>query len=750
MIEKDCCRVLREEEELQYKFKFCELCPLYECELVAEYTKFIESRKSDKIDAKGKSEIVKSEGTSDRESATRESATIRPEVYPVKNSEDKPEDCQCSSAAIDSSYNESIAEPRRIIRVKNVPVKSIIKPKQRQRYPETLRLSYNESIAEHGCAMGGYNSIECGCLRVTEGIGDHYKIETDYDSRIEKRVAGKWETSQPVFISAQTGQGKNYFIEHELIPYVRKHNKEKNIKQKVLIISNRLALKHQIKNRLFGPSASEDQEENIYPYNEFADVMTYQSILRAEKRLEKIQEDKKTRYIYVICDEAHFFTSDAMFNPHTSRILRTLIRLFKSAIRVYMTATPYECFNYILQYEGDHRRILEQRVKFEKQRYSWRVFYHFKRDYSYLDTKTYSEISELYGIIIRSVNEKKEKWLIFIDDKEKCRTVKDGLEKLADEMKKPLVTDKNSKVFAVDADCKNDPVYQEIVVQEKLDTNTYILISTSVLDNGVNLNGISNIVISDMDKVKCIQMVGRARVESGDNRKTLYIKRFDEEYVQKRMKNFEIQNDAYYHYSLAYEHTPDYKSLKGYPLYNFLNKYYNSDVRDWKNAKHWFGRCVDDPHKLYLNEIAESQLEKLIPRYKAIYEEMIEEQKQGSRVGQKYLEYQLSWFGKTYCEDDDITFANGEKNKKELIDFLKSYVENERRISKDEQSEFRSKFTKLSDAAFGRKDRNKNRDYSITKINSILEEEFINYQLESCSSHWVVKEYDWYKEDSDS
>ena len=103
MIEKDCCRVLREEEELQYKFKFCELCPLYECELVAEYTKFIESRKSDKIDAKGKSEIVKSEGTSDRESATRESATIRPEVYPVKNSEDKPEDCQCSSAAIDSS-----------------------------------------------------------------------------------------------------------------------------------------------------------------------------------------------------------------------------------------------------------------------------------------------------------------------------------------------------------------------------------------------------------------------------------------------------------------------------------------------------------------------------------------------------------------------------------------------------------------------------------------------------------------------
>lgn len=594
--------------------------------------------------------------------------------------------------------------------------------------------------------MGEYNRIECGCLRVTEGIGDHYKIETDLDSRIEKDIAGKWESSQPVFISAQTGQGKNYFIEHELIPYVRKHNREKNIKQKVLIISNRLALKQQIKSRLLGPSALEGQEGNIYPYSNFADVMTYQSILRAEKRLEKIQKDKKTRYIYVICDEAHFFTSDAMFNPHTSRILCTLIRLFKSAIRVYMTATPYECFNYIIQYEGDYRDLLEQ---FEKQRYSWRVFYHFKRDYSYLDTKTYSKIEELYEIIIRSVNEKKEKWLIFIDDKKMCKTVKYGLETLADEMKMPLVNDKNSKVLVVDADCKNDPVYREIVVQEKLDTNTYILISTSVLDNGVNLNGISNIVISDMDKVKCLQMVGRARVSGLNDRKTLYIKRFDERYVQRRINDFEIQNDAYYHYSLAYRPKPDFEKLKGNSVYSFLNKYYDADEQDWKNAKHWFGRPADDPHKLYLNEIAESQLTELIPRYQAIYEEMIEEQRQGRRVGQKYLEHQLSWFGKTYCEDDDITFADEEKNRKQLITFLEFYAKGEVKITKDDQKEFRKQFTKLSDAAFGRKDRNKNRDYSKAKINSILEEEAINYQVEICSSHWVVQEYDWQEEDSD-
>ena len=38
--------------------------------------------------------------------------------------------------------------------------------------------------------------------------------------------------------------------------------------------------------------------------------------------------------------------------------------------------------------------------------------------------------------------------------------------------------------------------------------------------------------------------------------------------------------------------------------------------------------------------------------------------------GQKYLEYQLSWFGKVYSEDDDITFADKDKAKKAFLAFL--------------------------------------------------------------------------------
>lgn len=86
----------------------------------------------------------------------------------------------------------------------------------------------------------------------------------------------------------------------------------------------------------------------------------------------------------MICDEAHFFTSDAMFNPYTQEILSFIVVLFKKAIRIYMTATPYECLQYICEHEEYPP-----------------VFYHFQRDYSYLNVKAYSEIRELYDDIIK-------------------------------------------------------------------------------------------------------------------------------------------------------------------------------------------------------------------------------------------------------------------------------------------------------------------------------------------------------------
>ena len=609
--------------------------------------------------------------------------------------------------------------------------------------------------------------IECGDKRVTEGIGDHYKIGITEELKkdcfgwkkiIKEGTKDRWEPLQPVFISAQTGQGKNYFIENTLIPYVRELNYKEKTSYKILILSNRLALKQQINYRIDGNTDLDNEEENseegqIYPYKEVAEVMTYQSLLKQEKRLKKIH----SRYIYVICDEAHFFTTDAMFNPHTHKILETIVRLFQNAVRVYMSATPYECLEYIIKCEEEEQKRLNLK-KYGEDQSKWKigtmVFYHFKRDYSYLDVKAYSSISELYDEIVESVGKRKEKWLVFIDDKEKCKKVKTELEKIADDKKYPLMIEekkdkkdvkdaeidkdneekkKVERVFAVDADSKKDPVYQKILNKEMLNKDTYVLISTSVLDNGVNLTGIKNIVVSDMEKTKCLQMVGRARRSNKDERKTLYMKRFCADETDKRIKNLMRQQDAYHSYELAYDENGNACSPG---VYQFFNKYYGGKEADWKDAKHWFGISFGET-KWHLNKIAKSLAEKLIPQYQYILDEMEEEkneqqnQESENCMGQKYLEYQLSWFGKKYCEDDDITVVGTEQAKEKFLSFLEAYAKSGEEIVEEEEMEtFQAEFTRLHDAVFLRADKNLNRSYKYKKMNEILMERNIKYRLD--------------------
>ena len=261
-----------------------------------------------------------------------------------------------------------------------------------------------------------------------------------------------------------------------------------------------------------------------------------------------------------------------MFNPHTQKILSAIVRLFKDAVRVYMSATPYECLKHIKMCEEEFQSARNSGKTLHKHKGGTMVFYHFKRDYSYLNIKYYSAIEELYEIIIKSVSEKREKWLIFIDDIEKCKAIKARLEETAEKSASPLITKDGGseieKVFAVDATSKKDLAYMKMIKNEKLDEDTYVLISTSVLDNGVNLKSIDNIVVSDMEKVKCLQMVGRARVNGVDDYKTLYIKRFNESYVGKRIKGFEAQEDAYHHYRLAYSEIA--QPYSGFDTYYFM------------------------------------------------------------------------------------------------------------------------------------------------------------------------------------
>lgn len=696
------------------KFSFCEHCSFYECELIREYTQFHKrhfkiatSKESDKPIPIVKATAIKVEANElDKDTTTTPHIFQAAASFPIEEKED-----------IDF-------------------------------------LSYDQEELKNGCMMSIRHviQVECGRGKVTDGIGDHYQIEIGRDFGIETDTVDRWEPSQPVFISAQTGQGKNYFIENALIPYVKRLNIKNRTNQKVLILSNRLALKCQIKKRLDGNDDPDNEEGQIYPYKEFADVMTYQSLLEQMRHLEKVQANGVSKYIYIICDEAHFFTSDAMFNPHTHKILSAIVKLFSNAIRVYMSATPYECLEYIIKYESIYKSQCPM------------AFYHFKRDYSYLNIFSYSSIRELYNEIVMSVNHDGKKWLIFIDDKEKCKTVKEELEVYGNDAGCPMIIEyedsKISKIFAVDATSKKNEDYRAIVEAEKLIGDTRVLITTSVLDNGVNLTGIDNIVISDMSKVKCLQMVGRARVKGYDP-KTLYIKRFDEKYVKNRLYDFEEQRAAYHSYEMAYVGPDNPFYSKKHYLYSFLSRYYDGNDKDWNNAKHWFGRSLEEPNELYLNDIAHFLLEKLISKYQFIADEMSDEREQQEIlekrvVGQEYLEYQLSWFGNQYDVDNDITLVDKKKAEKAFMDFLESYADDEKHISKGEKESFKSEFTQLFDIAFQRQDPNKTRIYDIDKMNKLLKARNIGYQVKadrektpSRPTYWVVVRFDWETEQAE-
>ncbi len=607
--------------------------------------------------------------------------------------------------------------------------------------------------------------IECGRKTVTDGVGDHYKIElieTEYRAKfkIKRDTPERWSSTQPVFISAPTGQGKNYFIEHTLIPYIRELNIRYVTEFKVLILSNRLALKKQIKKRLDGEDNLDETDGKIYHYKDQADVMTYHSLLFKKDYLRKKQKsDSKSRYLFVVCDEAHFFTSDAMFNPDTKEIFDAVVSIFHNSIRIYMSATPYECLKYIANQEGQYRWLRHQSES--RNELPSPVFYHFNRDYSYLDVKVYSKLDNLFDIIIRSV-QKKEKWLIFIDDKAACARLKRELEEYGDKMDCPMknlgTNDDESKIYAVSADSKQDRHFMEILKQEKLVGNTCVLISTSVLDNGVNLRNIDNIVVSNMSKVQVLQMVGRARVKRDEytgeylERKTLYIPRFGIREVSQRINDYTRQENCYHDLKLALDNVDMFDLRRGK---NFLIKYFLGDVKDILNTRHWFmSKYNPVPH---INEITRDMLDGLLPKYKAILAEMEDEERKlalpdsasAPEVGQKFLEYQLSWFGKKYCTEDDIPFSITEKAKKEFIAFLESCVgkkiySEKSASSEDEsqfmdQNEFTDKFKELYDAAYESTDRNK-RTYKRNKINKLFKEQHLPYEIvsEGTPVYWII------------
>lgn len=316
-------------------------------------------------------------------------------------------------------------------------------------------------------------------------------------------IVPTWSHQNGVFICAQPGRGKTTFIKEEIIPAAIE--KRKN----VLLLSSRLAnsvqQKRLIAQKLGLQTTLEGLSEiGLQRHTDFGSVkiMTYQSVQGF------LNDPDAKGWIrncaYLVCDECHFFAVDALFNFFAGSALRNLVCRFSHAVRIYMTATPYDVQRCIAAAERDEYSAIQdfacnERI-FTCDRYI--EFYNFPVDYS---AYCVDFIREYEDVIPKIEENPDEKWLIFCENKQKGMLLKNRLCEVH-----------QIRAAYLDADSKESKEWEKLCREERFDEQ--VMLCTTVLDCGVNIHDkkLGHIVLAADNQTTFIQCIGRKRLDSNE------------------------------------------------------------------------------------------------------------------------------------------------------------------------------------------------------------------------------------------
>ena len=316
------------------------------------------------------------------------------------------------------------------------------------------------------------------------------KLNLEYVSTIIGESYRTWNPKDIVIIEAQTGTGKNYFIENVFIPYMSP--------SKVLFVSNRTNLKRQVKKRLLeshGLKIPETLEElDGTKTIGHVTVCSYHALQHSslnEKYKGKLFD--LSRYSAIILDECHFVLSDSGYNNLCRfTYMKLIVAQYPKLIKIFMSATMDEIRKPITFHMNGHiDKIMGNKPKIHS--------YETGKDYSnvkvkYIDHFNYVEI--ITNLILNDKTD--EKWLIFISDLEDGKKImKDVGEDNCSIIKSGTKSDELTSII-------NDDTFKKKV-----------LIATKALDNGINIKTelLTNIVVLAWDKISTLQMIGRKRVD---------------------------------------------------------------------------------------------------------------------------------------------------------------------------------------------------------------------------------------------
>ena len=371
----------------------------------------------------------------------------------------------------------------------------------------------------------------------------------------------KWTSAVPVVISAPTGAGKTTWVCGDLTRTVALYGK------KTLLLVNRTALTLQIARNLLEkiyfdkavkyyaaerdrlPKALVENKNSCYDFGSII-VMT----------LQKFADMETKSFLFnnigaVVVDEAHFFMADALFNAETGNAFDKIFSTFYNSLKIFISATPQNILPAVAE-KGMERvgelspidavRIDGVNAWVARYQYHHQCYYQeaaveytfpvTKQNYTFVPLEDKGDfVSTIKPLIADLQNDKAGKTIIFINDKSAGEAVVKELEA------------KGITAVFVDSSTKNKDVmspdwieYEKIIGYEKFDVD--VLVCTSVLDNGININdlNVKNIFVCADNETAFKQMVGRVRFPRGKSNYNVkvYFVNYNIRYFNQKLKYY--------------------------------------------------------------------------------------------------------------------------------------------------------------------------------------------------------------------
>lgn len=364
------------------------------------------------------------------------------------------------------------------------------------------------------------------------------KTNKKTNKKIKNIITGSkirsWNKNEIIIINAPTGSGKSYWCRNVLYSIAKQERK------KILMLVNRTRIRNQF------------NEEVEYKEDNILSIMTYQYL---ENEILKNNKTILACYDYIVCDEFHYFLSDAEFNQYTDLSLYEILETY--ATKIFMSATGEECSRYIKQLIN--QEVVEYNIDNSINKIKKLNFYNKKKD--------------LFDFARECIN-RNQKSIFFIKSA-----------KLAYEIHKEF---KENTIFCCSK--YNSKYYKyvdteevdKVLVNEKFDKN--ILITTTCLDCGITIKDkdVQHILlygILDIEQIK--QCIGRKRFIDDNEKLYVYINNFTNEQLGgfKTQLTRKIKKAEYFkdhnlkEYLTEYPRTVDNENIiYDVPIENDINK----------------------------------------------------------------------------------------------------------------------------------------------------------------------------------